>query len=78
MSNSITVTKVSPDRFGVFLQNMAGLFIGLGLGLTVAYRFPPKSLQMSVLVMLFGLCLNWLGLYRTKKASQNRIELQTK
>jgi hypothetical protein len=78
MSDSIAITKVNPDRFGVFLQNLAGLFIGLGLGLTVAYRFPPKSLLMSTVAVLFGLALNWLALYRTKTASQNRVELQTK
>ena len=78
MSDSMAVAKANHDRFGIFLQNLAGLFIGLGLGLTIAYRFPPKGLLMSVLATMFGIALNWLALYRTKTASQKRVELQTK
>ena len=78
MSDSIVVVTANPARFGVFLQNLAGLFIGLGLGLFIAYRFPPKSLLMGVLATMFGVALNWLALYRTKTVSQKRVELQTK
>jgi len=78
MSNSMSFTKANHDDFEVFLQYLAGLFMGLGVGLAVAYRSPPKGWQIGMLAMFFGICLNGLALYRTKRASQNRINLQTK
>ena len=51
MPHNITFTKESPDRFGAFLQNMAVLFIGLGLGrirlVFTGRKGPECVLQMN-------------------------------
>ena len=78
MSNWMEARERNFDLFGLLLYRLAGLLVGFGIGLMVAYHYPPKSLSMSTLAMLLGMALVGHAIYRTKTAGENRLELRTK
>ena len=78
MSNWMEARERNFDSFGLLLYRLAGLIVGFGIGLMVAYHYPPKSWSISVFVLVLGGSLACLAIYRTKTADENRLELRTK
>jgi hypothetical protein len=78
MRNWLSARKRNFDSFGQFLHRFGSMFFGVWIGREIDHFHPPLAFWLSKLALLASATLFWLAYFRSKAASENRLELPTR